>query len=68
MTEREAIKALQAIVKDTTARINNPHIGTRSMNYEKYKAQREEAKRKIKVLRGGCGISRRLVLDAIKTA
>jgi predicted metallo-beta-lactamase superfamily hydrolase len=68
MTEKEAIKHLQAIVKDTTARINCPHIGTRSWNYEKYKEQREKAKRQVRVLRGGCKISKQLVMESIKTA
>ena len=66
MTETQAIKLLQAIVKATTLRINNPHIGKRSWNYDLYIEQREKAKSRIRTLRGDCQISKGLVLDAIE--
>jgi hypothetical protein len=66
MTETQAIKFLQAIIKETTLRINNPHIGRRSWNYDLYIEQRQKAKSRIRALRGDCQISKGLVLDAIK--
>jgi hypothetical protein len=57
---------LQAIIKETTFRINDPHIGTRSWNYDLYIEQREKAKSRIRALRGDCQISKELVLDAIE--
>ena len=61
MNTQEAIKELQGVVKDTTERINNPHIGSSSWNYENYKEAHELAKHRIRVLRGDCEISKGLV-------
>ena len=66
MTETQAIKFLQAIIKETTLRINNPHIRKRSWNYDFYIEQREKAKSRIRALRGDCQISKGLILDAIE--